>query len=59
KVSCRMSREAGLYRQDYCGCIFSKQERERGKRVKDKGERKKDKRRGRDYRFPLSPCGLR
>ncbi|MCK5329449.1 MAG: epoxyqueuosine reductase QueH, partial [Candidatus Latescibacteria bacterium] len=24
KISCRMSREAGLYRQDYCGCIFSK-----------------------------------
>ncbi len=35
KISCRMSREAGLYRQDYCGCIFSKQERER--RIKGKG----------------------
>ncbi|MFR7460466.1 MAG: epoxyqueuosine reductase QueH [Subdoligranulum sp.] len=22
-----MSAEYGLYRQDYCGCIFSKQER--------------------------------
>ena len=29
KISCQMSREAGLYRQSYCGCIFSKRERER------------------------------
>jgi len=36
KISCQMSREAGLYRQNYCGCIFSKLERER--RIKDKGE---------------------
>ena len=26
--STRMSKEYGLYRQDYCGCIFSKLERE-------------------------------
>ena len=29
KISCQMSREAGLYRQDYCGCIFSRRERDR------------------------------
>lgn len=29
KESCRMSRELGLYRQDYCGCIFSLMERKR------------------------------
>ncbi|MFH1006228.1 MAG: epoxyqueuosine reductase QueH [Candidatus Latescibacterota bacterium] len=27
KISCRMSQEAGLRRQDYCGCRFSKQEK--------------------------------
>ena len=27
-----LSREYGLYRQDYCGCVYSKQERERKKR---------------------------
>ena len=27
--SLTLSSEYGLYRQDYCGCIFSKQERER------------------------------
>ena len=27
KRSIELSREYGLYRQDYCGCIFSKQER--------------------------------
>ena len=26
-----LSREYGLYRQDYCGCVFSKRERERQK----------------------------
>lgn len=31
KISGQMSREAGLYRQDYCGCIFSRQERNRRK----------------------------
>ncbi len=28
KRSVELSREYGLYRQDYCGCIFSKKERE-------------------------------
>lgn len=28
KRSIELSREYGLYRQDYCGCIFSKRERE-------------------------------
>ena len=29
KRSCELSREYGLYRQDYCGCVFSKLERDR------------------------------
>ncbi len=29
--SCEISREYGMYRQDYCGCIFSAKERERRK----------------------------
>lgn len=29
KRSCEMSAEYGLYRQDYCGCIYSKMERDR------------------------------
>ena len=29
-----LSKEYGLYRQDYCGCVFSKAEREREKRIK-------------------------
>ncbi len=28
KRSVELSAEFGMYRQDYCGCIFSKQERE-------------------------------
>ena len=28
KRSCELSAEYGLYRQDYCGCVFSKRERE-------------------------------
>ncbi len=31
KRSIELSREHDLYRQDYCGCVFSKQERERQK----------------------------
>ncbi len=31
KRSVELSKEYGLYRQDYCGCIFSKMERERQK----------------------------
>ena len=27
KRSLQLSAEYGLYRQDYCGCVFSKQER--------------------------------
>lgn len=30
--SIELSREYGLYRQDYCGCVFSKKEREEQKR---------------------------
>ena len=29
KRSLTLSAEYGLYRQEYCGCIFSKEERER------------------------------
>ena len=34
--SCQLSMEYGLYRQDYCGCIFSKEaaERKNGNRLK-------------------------
>ena len=28
KESCRLSREEGLYRQDYCGCVYSRREAE-------------------------------
>lgn len=27
--SCELSKEYGIYRQDYCGCVFSKREREK------------------------------
>ena len=37
--SCELSAEYGLYRQDYCGCIYSQLERERQKEnVNTKGE---------------------
>lgn len=29
KRSCELSRQYGLYRQDYCGCIYSRMERDR------------------------------
>ncbi len=32
KISCELSREYGLYRQDYCGCVYSKAEREAAKK---------------------------
>ncbi len=31
RQSVALSKEYGMYRQDYCGCVFSKQERERQK----------------------------
>ena len=34
KRSIELSTQYGLYRQDYCGCIYSKQERERQKQKK-------------------------
>jgi predicted adenine nucleotide alpha hydrolase (AANH) superfamily ATPase len=36
KRSIELSKEYGLYRQDYCGCVFSK--RDRDIRVKSRGE---------------------
>ena len=35
KRSIQLSREYALYRQDYCGCVFSKTERERQKQERD------------------------
>ena len=35
KRSTELSREYGLYRQDYCGCIYSKMERERITRLRE------------------------
>lgn len=32
--SCELSAQYGLYRQDYCGCVFSKMERDRRERAK-------------------------
>lgn len=34
KHSIEMSKEYGLYRQDYCGCVFSKKQREEEKQKK-------------------------
>ena len=38
KRSILLSREYGLYRQDYCGCVYSRLERERQKQQGKKGE---------------------
>lgn len=40
KHSIEMAREYNLYRQDYCGCIFSKEQREKEKQEKLKKENK-------------------
>lgn len=37
KRSTELSREYGLYRQDYCGCVFSKMEREQQKSRSETG----------------------
>ena len=34
KLSVQRSREYGLYRQDYCGCVYSKRERGAGESEK-------------------------
>ena len=34
KESIELSKKYHLYRQDYCGCIFSKEEREQQKKIK-------------------------
>ena len=39
KRSIEMSREYNLYRQDFCGCVFSKSERETGRRIAARSER--------------------
>ena len=38
KRSTELSREYGLYRQDYCGCIYSKQERDRQRKEREHGD---------------------
>ncbi len=35
--SVTLSREYGMYRQDYCGCVFSKAEREAQRREREQG----------------------
>ncbi len=37
--SLEISRQYGFYRQDYCGCIFSRREAEQRRRAKEKGPR--------------------
>ena len=32
--SVELSREYGLYRQDYCGCVFSRRERQKGREIR-------------------------
>ncbi len=34
--SCEISREYDMYRQDYCGCVYSKQERDRQRQENEK-----------------------
>ncbi len=36
KRSCELSEQYGLYRQDYCGCVYSKEARERQKEKQGK-----------------------
>lgn len=38
KRSIQLSREYGLYRQDYCGCLYSKREREEAKDEEERRE---------------------
>ncbi len=37
KRSVELSEIYGLYRQDYCGCVFSRQERQKKKETKERG----------------------
>lgn len=37
KISCQLSKEYGLYRQDYCGCTYSRAEREERQRRRGDG----------------------
>ena len=37
-TSIRLSKEYNLYRQDYCGCVYSKLQREREKQKKEKDQ---------------------
>lgn len=38
KRSCELSAEYGLYRQDYCGCVFSRRQREAWLKARASGE---------------------
>lgn len=42
KRSTEISKEYGMYRQDYCGCVFSKKERERVNEEKARKEQEAD-----------------
>ena len=39
KRSIELSKQYGLYRQDYCGCIFSKRERDKRVSARESGEK--------------------
>jgi len=39
KISFKMSRELGFYHQDYCGCVYSLQERRETHRLREEAER--------------------
>lgn len=39
--SCQLSKEYGIYRQDYCGCVFSMRERQEQKAAKEREEKEK------------------
>lgn len=43
KRSTEISREYGMYRQDYCGCVFSLREREQQKQERQKQEQEQQK----------------
>ena len=42
KTSIELSKKYNLYRQDYCGCIYSKIERRKKDEIKSKQNRKNE-----------------
>lgn len=52
KRSIELSHQFGLYRQDYCGCVFSRAQREKDKALKGSNKKEdKEQQRGNIYRF--------